>query len=871
MPVPSRKALQARISELEQQVVELNQVRTTLAGRTHDLSERIKELNCLYTISEIVDRPGRTLPQILEQTVDIIPRAWQYPEITCARISIDGQVFRSHPFRETAWVQQADIRIGGIRVGRVDVFYLEKRPEDFEEGPFSPEERRLITAVAERLGKIIERTRTIERLRENEERYRSLFTNNHAIMLLIDPFSGSIIDANPAACSFYGYTLEEFTGKKITDLNQLSSDRLFEEMASARTGVRHHFYFRHRLACGQVRDVEVYSGSIVINGRDLLYSIVHDITARKQAEQALRESKELLEKTFQSQQDAIFILNDESPPLILDCNVAAVKLFGYSRQEIIGRDMAFLCASRSEYDDFQQFMMTSSDSGVLHRSDFRMRRIEGKVFPTDNTVVPFQDRDGKRLGWVSVVRDMTRLRQAHRDLQEKEYLYRTLMESVKDGVMLVQDGLILFCNQAIGDMFRYASTKYLEGKRAAHLFIREERERLRPFFDAADAEEGGEDRERGICCCREGKQFWVAIHRNVIQWRMKKAILIALHDITEDVRREQAMALEAEQLRKENLRLRSSIRERYRFGDIIGKSGPMQAVYEQILQAAATDATVILTGESGTGKELVAQAIHRTSRRAGGQFVPVNCGAIPEGLFESEFFGHRKGAFTGAYTEKKGYFFAADNGTLFLDEVGEIDAAMQIKLLRAIETGEYTPIGDTLPAGSNVRIIAATNRELKELIRDRKFRKDFYYRINVLSIFLPPLRARKEDIPLLVEHFFTLYGNGKEETHLPSDLMGALFEYDWPGNVRELQSVIQRFLVSGTFHLERSVPGSTVPSQNDGISGTAYTLKQAVDRFECRYIEGVLEMTCGHKGKAAELLDVDPKTLYRKMKKAGQD
>ncbi|HNR13386.1 MAG TPA: sigma-54 dependent transcriptional regulator [Thermodesulfobacteriota bacterium] len=305
-----------------------------------------------------------------------------------------------------------------------------------------------------------------------------------------------------------------------------------------------------------------------------------------------------------------------------------------------------------------------------------------------------------------------------------------------------------------------------------------------------------------------------------------------------------------------------------RRSNIIGKSQAMQQVYEQILQAASSEANVVILGESGTGKELVARAIHAMSGRADHDFIPVNCGAIPENLVESEFFGHRKGAFTSAHAERKGYFDAAKEGTLFLDEVGELGLSMQVKLLRAVESGEYTMLGDTTPQKASVRIIAATSRNLREMVKRGIMREDFYYRISVISVVLPALRDRRDDIPLLVFHFIEHYARGKK-VHVPGKIMEALYRYDWPGNIRELQNVIQRFLTVGKLGLEDSITKPHEGRTTIPLPEEIRSLETATDEFERCYIRKVLEENRWSKAKTAAALQIDPKTLYRKMKRVG--
>jgi len=331
---------------------------------------------------------------------------------------------------------------------------------------------------------------------------------------------------------------------------------------------------------------------------------------------------------------------------------------------------------------------------------------------------------------------------------------------------------------------------------------------------------------------------------------------------------------------REYRRLRETPRDRYRLGDIVGKSEPMQKVYELILRAAATSANVIIYGESGTGKKLAASAIHKLSERAGNRFIPVNCGAIPSELLESEFFGYRKGAFTGADKDKPGVLDLAENGSLFLDELTEISTGMQAKLLRAIEGGGYTPVGGSRLRKPDVRIIAATNGNLRKLVESGAMREDFFYRIHIIPIYIPPLRERKEDIPLLVEHFMDrLYSARSAQPHtvgsrvkaLPGHVLDSLMNHHWPGNIRELENTLQRFVDLGHIDFADCLPQS--PSREETlapmVSDSTETLRDAVARFERNYLLQVLEQHRWNRSKAAEMLGVERKTLYLKLKKTG--
>jgi len=336
-------------------------------------------------------------------------------------------------------------------------------------------------------------------------------------------------------------------------------------------------------------------------------------------------------------------------------------------------------------------------------------------------------------------------------------------------------------------------------------------------------------------------------------------------DITENKKSELS-------LQDENLKLKSSIGERYRFGNIIGKSALMQELYQNIIEAAASDASVLLLGESGTGKELVALAIHENSDRHHKPFIPVNCSAIPSGLIESEFFGHKKGAFTGAQFSTKGYLHAANNGMLFMDEVGDVDLNTQVKLLRVLESGEYTPVGETEGRKSNFRLISATNKDPADLIRNNSMRLDFFYRIGVIPIVIPPLRERTEDIPLLAEHFFKKLNPGKTHKKLSGLQLDKLMSHNWTGNVRELQNVLHRFITTGEIRflqISRSEPENITQPETVILSPPQPSLKPTdkIGDLEKEHLIEVLNRVRWNRTKAAEILGISRRALYRKVEK----
>jgi transcriptional regulator with GAF, ATPase, and Fis domain len=306
-----------------------------------------------------------------------------------------------------------------------------------------------------------------------------------------------------------------------------------------------------------------------------------------------------------------------------------------------------------------------------------------------------------------------------------------------------------------------------------------------------------------------------------------------------------------------------------RFEQIIGNSPALEAVLEQVERVATTDSTVLIQGETGTGKELIAHAIHNISPRCGRPFVRLNCAAIPLDLLESELFGHEKGAFTGAISQKIGRFELADKGTLFLDEVGDIPPALQPKLLRVLQEQEFERLGSTRTHQVDVRLVAATNRDLAEMVDRGQFRSDLYYRLNVFPVLLPPLRVRREDIPALVMHFVELFGRrmNRQIQDIPAETMFALSSYQWPGNIRELQNLIERAVILSKDGV-LSNPLPTTPAHSAVASKAPTTLRESERALILQTLEGVRWVIGGPKGAAAKL-GVKRTTLIHKMRKLG--
>ncbi len=570
------------------------------------LAERIKELNCLYGISNLFENQDVSLSWIMQRSVELIPAAWQYPENACARIRIDGQEFTSDNFKETLYRQNTKIILNDQHVGDVDVYYIHA-PPDGDEGPFLEEEERLLRAIGERLSKVLWLKRSEDALKESEERYR------------------------------------------------------------------------------------------------------------------------------------------------------------------------------------------------------------------------------------------------------------VLTEQVAEGVALVQDARFCYVNPAFCKMFNVSSSEDMRDA-LVHNPSTDETLEIAKLYKSTTDDAVNAKGEEVHPLMRSDQTLWVQVSHSPIAFKGRPALLSTFKDITEIKEQQLAAQRMAARLDSENRVLKSSLKERYRLGEILGRSPAMQTVYEMILKAAVTDASVAVFGESGAGKELVAHAIHTHSNRKNERFVAVNCGAIQESLFEREFFGHRKGSFSSAHSDAPGYLDMADGGTLFLDEVSELTVNMQAKLLRAIEGGGYRPVGGAEPLSSDFRIISASNADLGDKVATGQMRNDFFYRIQVIHIQLPPLRERRQDIPLLAEHFLRRMKAPSGIAKIPGRTMDVLMEYDWPGNVRELRNVLQRYLTLG--HLEFLSPGSASTSV---LIPASINLRKAVRQLEKSLIKRALVQSDGNKTQAAKLLGISRRALFRKM------
>ncbi|MDM8540803.1 sigma-54-dependent Fis family transcriptional regulator [Desulfococcaceae bacterium HSG9] len=444
------------------------------------------------------------------------------------------------------------------------------------------------------------------------------------------------------------------------------------------------------------------------------------------------------------------------------------------------------------------------------------------------------------------------------EVRQERDRFRRLSEAASEGIVIYDREYITEANRAAENITGYSITE-LTGRNIFDLFQPESHDFIRDKM--RDRNEQAYQ-VRGMK--KDGGTTVLKIREKTMPYQENEISILTMNDLS------YKKALE-----QENRELRLSLVQAGRFGDMVGISPAMKKVYENITRASESDETVIITGETGTGKELAARMIFKKSMRHKQAFITANCASVPEALFESQFFGYRKGAFTGADDDMSGFFDRADGGTLFIDEIGELKPVMQAKLLRVLENGEYTPAGSPDTRTADVRIIAATNRDIRTMLAKGDMRADFFHRLNVIGITLPPLRQRKLDIPLLAEYFLTsepLTGKNKSGGAPPAisdKVLRQLHSYTWPGNVRELFNVLRRYRQNGNLNNEDFMPAAVetedVPFIKDDLS-----LGKAVKVFEQYYIKRILDRCGGKKKQAAEVLEVNRRTLYNKLKADGK-
>lgn len=729
-----------------------------------------------------------------------------------------------------------------------------------------------LSQANEFLQREIDRSHRMEKaLRESEQRYRAVVEDQtEMVNRFTSEFKATFV--NDALCRYFSLTVEEAIGKSF--IPQIYEDDRENVISFYRslTPEKPFGSTTHRVVKpnGEIRWNQWNARALYNEDGSLLgfQSAGRDITDRIMMEEALRESERQYRAVVEGQTELIGrFLPDYRMTYVND---VICRYFDRTRDELIGKSFVPLiyAEDRTRVEHFYKSLSPESPFGM---DEHRVVLPSGEIRWQQWNARAIYDEAGKLMEYQSAGRDITDRIKAEEALRESEDRYRIVTKHSADGIVVSRRGKLMYVNDAFAYMCGVEDSRELLGKEVTDYIDPAYREKLGKYMLDVEAGLTKESVLQAIILRLDGQKVWGEGLHTVIQWEGRPAVLATVRDITKSKEREMASKLETKALRRQNIQLASTMKDRYRFGNIIGKSPAMQDVYEQILSASSSNANVVLYGESGTGKELVATAIHELSERSDGPFVPVNCGAIPEHLMESEFFGHKKGAFTGADADKKGYLAFADGGTLFLDEVGNISISVQVKLLRAIEGGGHTPLGSNQVRRSDFRIVAATNRSLMELVKEGLMREDFFFRVHIVPVYLPPLRERKEDIVLLIDHFMRSFNHGKEQRSLPGKILDAFVEYDWPGNVRELQNVLQRYLTMGRLEFESGwITKSLEPdaiTEPEMVEGD--DLRGKVETFERHLILKTLEKVKWNRTKVCDVLRIPRRTLTYKLSKYG--
>jgi formate hydrogenlyase transcriptional activator len=561
---------------------------------------------------------------------------------------------------------------------------------------------------------------------------------------------------------------------------------------------------------------------------------------------------------------AIFMLDPDGR--VSTWNEGAARIKGYTAEEIVGQHFSrFYTQSDIASGKPERHLQVAAARGRAEDEGWRLRK-DDSCFWASVLITAIRDPEGKLLGFSKVTRDFSERKVAEDRIHASETRFRALFEFSPDAIILTDEsGRISESNAQVEKFFGYDRSELIgqpvevlmpERFRGAHPNHRKE------FLAHARTRQMGVGLEL-FGRRRDGSEFPVDIMLSAVEMPDGRMVLSVIRDLSEMKAAAEALERKEQEKRylEEELGLENS------FEDIIGESAALRRVLKHVETVAPADVTVLILGETGTGKELIARAIHQLSSRTGRTLVKLNCAAIPTGLLESELFGHEKGAFTGAIAQKIGRLELAHQGTLFLDEVGDVPLEIQPKLLRALQEKEFERLGGTRTISVDARLVAATNRNLEKMVADREFRSDLYYRLRVFPIVIPPLRERRDDIPLLVRYFVTKHSRrmGRQIESIPPDVMKSLTKWDWPGNVRELENFIERAVILTKGPVLRA-PLVELSSPAEQPRSASSTLESTERDYILRVLRESKGIIAGPKGAAARL-GLKRTTLNSKLKK----
>jgi formate hydrogenlyase transcriptional activator len=677
---------------------------------------------------------------------------------------------------------------------------------------------------------------------------------------------------NQVASDRTGYTLDQLDERGFwarvvhpDDLKRLRAERQ-ERLLS---GVPFELEFRVLYKSGQYRWILMQYNPLKDESGQTIrwYSTATDIDDRKRAEEMLRQSEEELRTITEAIPQSIGVLAPDGT--ILYANRVACEHTGLTVEELIKEGFLARLCHPDDINRARDERRIGLLEGVPFDLEMRLLHKSGQYRWNLMQYNPLKDESGQIIRWYATATDIDDRKRAEEMLRQSEEELRTITDAIANPIIvLAADGTTLYANRVALDVTGL-TRKEMQGKAFFARVVHPDD--LEPF--RARRQQGF---SRGVpfelevrALHKSGQYRWYLMQYNPLKDESGQIIrwYATATDIDDQKKTE-------ERLRNENLVLREEIDRSSMFEEIVASSKPMRQVLKQVEKVAATDSTVLILGETGTGKELIARALHRKSKRAARAFIRVNCAAIPQSLIASELFGHEKGAFTGALQRRLGRFEAADGGTLFLDEIGDLPMETQIALLRVLQEKEFERVGSNHPVSVDVRLIAATNRDLPAAVAAGTFRQDLFYRLNVVPIDVPPLRERADDIPLLVEYFVGRFAKeaGKNIRHIRKHTLEQLENYHWPGNIRELQNVVERAVVlceTETFVVDESWlrrESADSPRSNDGVSALA--------EGEVQMIEAALAESHGRisgPSGAAAKLGIPRQTLESKIRRLGID
>jgi PAS domain S-box-containing protein len=586
-----------------------------------------------------------------------------------------------------------------------------------------------------------------------------------------------------------------------------------------------------------------------------------ELKEREQTEKALRESEEMYRKLLKMSPDYAAVSDLEGK--LVEISQSTLEHLGLKKPEdLIGKD-GFQYIAPEDREKARNEMGKVMKEGTVRNMELTWQRKDGSRFIAESNATLIKDARGRPKALLHTTRDITDRKKAEQTLRESEELYKKLLKTSPDIVALSNlEGIIIEASERTSELLRYKNANGIIGEDGFNLVAPEDHQKVRLTMQRILMEGFVSNMELKIIR-KDGSRFTGEANATLLKDAQgkAKAFLYTIRDITQRKKVEKELTQEVKKLRKQ-------IQQRKPYPEIIGISPKILKVVDLMKQVARTNSTVLIYGETGSGKDLIAHAIHRNSPRKDAPFLTINCAALPEQLIESELFGYVKGAFTGANQDKKGLFEEADKGTVFLNEIGEIPVKLQPKLLEVLESQHIRRLGDSKSINVDVRVIAATNKDLKEEIKKHQFREDLFYRLNVLPIAIPPLRERKEDIPLLVKHFLDEYCPFMDKSieNITQGAMDMLCNYSYPGNVRELENIIQRSLlmVQGSTFLEQHLPEEIKEIQT---IAAPEDLSESVADTEKKLIETMIEQCGGNLTRTANKLGISRVTLWRKIKK----